>query len=102
MAEDADLAALRWQEAIDADQVDWSGFTAWLEADPAHREAFDAVSQIDRMLKRHGFTAEARAAHPRHDRPVRNDFRNEAPIGNDHRPNRFAPGSSRYWTAKPM
>lgn len=37
-------AALGWAMAVqDPDFADWDGFTAWLEADPAHGEAYDAV-----------------------------------------------------------
>jgi transmembrane sensor len=37
-------AALAWAMATRAsDFVDWDGFAAWLEADPAHAEAYDAV-----------------------------------------------------------
>lgn len=37
-------AALGWATRThDADFEDWDGFTAWLEADPAHAAAYDAV-----------------------------------------------------------
>ena len=37
-------AALDWAMATRApDFADWDGFTAWLEADPAHAQAYDAV-----------------------------------------------------------
>jgi len=37
-------AALQWAMATRApDFADWDGFTAWLEADPAHAAAYDAV-----------------------------------------------------------
>lgn len=37
-------AALGWAMALsDPDFADWDGFTAWLEADPAHAAAYDAV-----------------------------------------------------------
>jgi len=46
--------ALRWHAACESDAIadgamahdamDWDGFTAWLEADPRHRDAYDAVA----------------------------------------------------------
>lgn len=37
-------AALGWAMATrDPEFADWDGFTVWLEADPAHAEAYDAV-----------------------------------------------------------
>ena len=41
-----------WHQALQADDADWDGFTVWLEADPAHREAYDAVALIDDTLSR--------------------------------------------------
>ncbi|CAN5243220.1 FecR family protein [soil metagenome] len=35
--------ALAWQGALEQDDADWDGYMAWLEADPRHRQAFDAV-----------------------------------------------------------
>ena len=39
-------AATAWHARLedDASEADWLAFTAWLEADPVHRIAFDAVS----------------------------------------------------------
>lgn len=45
--------ALRWQAASADDAMDWDGFTAWLEADPRHREAYDAVALGDALLAEH-------------------------------------------------
>lgn len=48
-----------WEEAAvwlarqKDDAMDWDGLTAWLEADPRHREAFDEVSLIDADLNEH-------------------------------------------------
>jgi len=42
--------AWRWHNALHADDADWDGFTLWLEADPAHRAAYDAVAVIDATL----------------------------------------------------
>ena len=47
MNEDIHEEAARWFAAQDADDMDWDGFTAWLEADPRHRQAFDAVALLD-------------------------------------------------------
>lgn len=45
--ENIDEAAARWLIAQNSDATDWDGFTAWLEADPRHREAFDAIALLD-------------------------------------------------------
>jgi len=45
--------AVRWQQAIVRDDMDWNGFTAWLEADPRHRAAFDDLALIDAAIDRH-------------------------------------------------
>lgn len=42
--------AIAWQRELAGDDADWDGFTAWLEADPKHRRAFDEISLIDRMV----------------------------------------------------
>lgn len=47
--------ALAWQGALEADDADWDGYTAWLEADPRHREAFDAVALTDRIVADHRY-----------------------------------------------
>lgn len=39
--------AAYWHAAQDADDLDWDGFTAWLEADPRHGAALDALAIID-------------------------------------------------------
>lgn len=44
--------AALWHQALQADDPDWEGFTLWLEADPAHREAYDAVALIDDAIDR--------------------------------------------------
>lgn len=49
-AEDIDEVAARWQLAQDDDAMDWGGFTRWLEADPRHREAFDAIALLDARI----------------------------------------------------
>ena len=46
LAHDADLGG-------SADAADWDGFTAWLEADPAHRQAYDTVALGDALVDEH-------------------------------------------------
>jgi transmembrane sensor len=36
-----------WHARLDAPDMDWDGFGAWLDADPAHRGAYDAVALLD-------------------------------------------------------
>ncbi len=45
--------ALAWHVALDAPSADWDGFTLWLEAAAAHREAYDAVAMIDDAMATH-------------------------------------------------
>jgi len=53
--EDAIFAeALRWHAMCDDDSMDWDSFTAWLESDARHREAYDAVAIGDALLAEHG------------------------------------------------
>lgn len=47
---DIDLAAAQWHVAQDSDTMDWTGFTSWLEADPRHRSAFDAIVLLDERI----------------------------------------------------
>jgi len=42
--------AWQWHCALQGDDADWDGFTAWLEADPAHRTAYDEVALLDDAL----------------------------------------------------
>jgi transmembrane sensor len=48
--------AVGWLARQHDDAMDWDGFTAWLEADPRHRETFDAVALLDSDLDRHAAT----------------------------------------------
>ena len=41
------LEAVRWLDALTRDDADWDGFTAWLEADPDHRAAYNEAALID-------------------------------------------------------
>jgi transmembrane sensor len=45
--------AVAWHRALDAEDADWDGYTLWLEADPRHREAFDAIALTDRIVADH-------------------------------------------------
>ena len=42
--------ATAWHVASARDNMDWDGFTRWLEADPRHRPAFDEVSLTGALL----------------------------------------------------
>lgn len=39
--------AAEWHARIDSDSMDWEAFGAWLDADPSHRIAYDAVALLD-------------------------------------------------------
>lgn len=45
--------ALRWHAALQQSDADWDGFTLWLEADPAHRAAYDEMALVDDLVERH-------------------------------------------------
>ena len=45
--------AIAWHLASDSDDMDWAGFTDWLEADPRHREAYDQVALGDAAVAAH-------------------------------------------------
>jgi transmembrane sensor len=53
MDEAIDAAAAEWFAAQASDEMDWEGFTAWLEADSRHREAFDAIALLDDEVTTH-------------------------------------------------
>jgi transmembrane sensor len=66
-------AAATWHVASEGDAMDWDGFTAWLEADPRHRAAYDEIALGDAMITAHStavFTA-ANDVGVAEDRPVR-------------------------------
>lgn len=42
--------AIEWHIRLAEDDADWDGFTLWLEADPAHRQAYDLISQAEDKL----------------------------------------------------
>lgn len=54
--------AAAWHAASSSDAMDWEGFTAWLEADPRHRLAYDEVALADSLVIDH--RDELRAAEP--------------------------------------
>ncbi|AMK25322.1 FecR family protein [Sphingobium sp. TKS] len=45
--------AIAWHSAQDDADFDWDGFTLWLEADPAHRLAFDEIALLDDRIADH-------------------------------------------------
>jgi transmembrane sensor len=45
--------AAGWLVRQQDDAMDWEGFTAWLEADPRHREAYDEIALIDARIDEH-------------------------------------------------
>lgn len=45
--------AAGWLARERGDAMDWAGFTAWLEADPRHRGAYDELAVIDAALGDH-------------------------------------------------
>lgn len=52
MNEDIHEAAARWRVAETGDDMDWAGFTQWLEADPRHRAAYDDIALLDERIDR--------------------------------------------------
>lgn len=51
MSEDIHEVAARWHTAQLNDDMDWDGFTAWLEADPRHRLAYDEIALLDARIE---------------------------------------------------
>lgn len=45
--------AATWHVASSDDAMDWDGFTAWLEADPRHRAAYDQIALTDAAVIDH-------------------------------------------------
>ena len=48
--DEIDRAAARWHAAQHDDAMDWAVFTLWLEADPRHRNSFDALALLDARI----------------------------------------------------
>jgi len=65
--------AAAWLVRQQDDAMDWDGFTAWLEADPRHRSAYDELAMIDAQLDEHaGVLQPASPPEPANDpQPVR-------------------------------
>lgn len=45
--------AVAWHALLSRVDVDWDGFTAWLEADPANQAAYDSVALGDALVDEH-------------------------------------------------
>lgn len=45
--------AMRWRAATARDDCDWQKFTLWLEASPAHRQAYDDVAMLEEGVALH-------------------------------------------------
>lgn len=45
--------AVAWHAMLSRDDADWDGFTAWLEADPANRTAYDTIALGDALVDQH-------------------------------------------------
>jgi len=54
--------AAEWHAMSDSDAMDWEGFTAWLEADPRHRKAYDEIALGDALLSDRASDLNARFA----------------------------------------
>jgi transmembrane sensor len=64
MSADIDEAAARWHLAQADDDMDWAAFTDWLEADPRHRDAYDAIALLDDRIDAAGPALHPRSADP--------------------------------------
>ena len=53
-----------------ASSAEWAAFTDWLEADPAHAEAYDAIAMADTQLTETLATLRAEPATPQNDNTV--------------------------------
>jgi transmembrane sensor len=62
--------AATWHVASERDDMDWDGFTRWLEADPSHRAAYEQTALADALLVAHSGELSAFGEAPR-DRPSR-------------------------------
>jgi transmembrane sensor len=50
MSAEIDEKAALWHLAQADDEMDWAAFAEWLEADPRHREAYDAIAMLDARI----------------------------------------------------
>lgn len=60
--------AIAWHFASEGDDMDWSAFTAWLEADSRHRKAYDEIALSDRLIEDHRRDIDKRL--PANDQPM--------------------------------
>jgi len=44
---DIAMQAAEWHARLDAPDMDWDAFALWLDADPAHRDAYDVTALLD-------------------------------------------------------
>ncbi|KQX25150.1 MULTISPECIES: FecR family protein [unclassified Sphingomonas] len=44
---DMTAQAAEWHARLDAPDMDWDAFAAWLDAHPAHRDTYDAIAMLD-------------------------------------------------------
>lgn len=44
---DITAQAAEWHARLDAPDMDWDAFAAWLDANPAHRDSYDATAMLD-------------------------------------------------------
>lgn len=51
--ESINAEAIRWHVQSAHDDMDWDGFTRWLEADDRHRTAYDEVALTDMLIGDH-------------------------------------------------
>jgi transmembrane sensor len=59
MSQDRSAQASRWHQAQLWEDMDWDGFTLWLEADPRNRLCYDAIVDLDDRLTRYRITLRA-------------------------------------------
>jgi len=50
--DEIDAAAAGWLVVSADESMDWSGFIDWLDADPRHRKAYDAIALLDDSVVR--------------------------------------------------
>jgi transmembrane sensor len=52
-ARDVTQAAMAWHAATQRGDCDWEAFTAWLEEDAAHQQAYAQVAAVEAAIERH-------------------------------------------------
>ena len=58
------LAAMQWHAVVARGEVDWDGFTSWLEQAPGHRQIYNDVALLDQRLATHRVALQQRYANP--------------------------------------